>query len=288
MKRLWGLIKPTYEQWAAHNAPKMGASLAYYTVLSLAPILIVVVSVIGFVLGPKAAEGQVVGQIQQMVGNNGAQAIQTVLAHANHPASGIISSIIGLITLFIGASGVFSELRDSLNTIWDVPATNTSSFTNSGLLTTARKRALSFGMVLAIGFLLLVSLVISTALAAAGKYAGQILPISAGLLELMNFFVSVLVITVLFALIFKFLPDVHVSWRDVWIGAFATSVLFTVGKILLGLYIGWASVGSVYGAAGSLVVVLVWVYYSAQIFLFGAEFTHVYSKQEAREPKAVS
>ena len=283
MKRIWALIKPAYRQWSDHNAPKMGAALAYYTVLSLAPVLVVLVSLMGFVLGPKAAEGRIVGEIQEMVGPSGAQAIQTVLANSNHPASGLISTLLSLVMLFVGASGVFTELRDSLNTIWDAPARK-----NVGLWRTIRERALSFGMVLVIGFLLLVSLVVSAAAAALGKFASTLLPIPAVALEGINFLISAAVITVLFALIYKVLPDVFIAWSDVWVGAFATAVLFTLGKFSLGLYIGFAGVGSVYGAAGSLVVMLVWVYYSAQIFLFGAEFTRAYALRHPDGSKAAS
>lgn len=269
---VWPLLKQTYKEWDRHQAPKLGAALSYYTVLSLAPLLIVVLAVIGLALGKEAAKGEIMGQLQSMLGSQGAHAIDTVITNANKPATGTVASILGLITLFIGASGVFSELRDSLNRIWDVPAKE-----SSGFFSMIRERFLSFGMVLAIGFLLLVSLVISAGLAAAGKFVGGMMPIPPAVLQGVNLIVSVAFVTVLFALIFRFLPDEHVAWTDVWMGAFVTSLLFTIGKFLIGIYLGKASVGSAYGAAGSLVIVLVWVYYSAQIFFFGAEFTHVYS-----------
>jgi membrane protein len=279
MRRYWSLLKETYEEWDLHKAPKLGAGLAYYTILSLAPLLIVIISVIGFALGKKAAEGRILEQIQGLVGSQGAEAIQTVIANANKPATGTLATIIGLLTLFLGASGVFGELHDALNTIWDVPARQSAGF--AGLI---RQRFLSFGMVLAIGFLLLVSLVLSAGIAAAGTFVGGLLPVPEFVLQIVNLVVSVVVITALFALIYRFLPDEHPEWRDVIVGAAVTSVLFSVGKLLIGLYLGKASVGSPYGAAGSLVVVLVWIYYSAQIFLFGAEFTHVYARH--RRPEA--
>ena len=273
IRNSWELVKNTYNEWDVHNAPKLGAALAYYTVLALAPLLIVTIAVIGLVLGPEAARGEIVGQIRGMVGTEGAKAIETVITNANKPATGTIAGILGLITLFIGASGVFTELHDSLNRIWDVKPRE-----SSGVWSLIRDRFLSFGMVLAIGFLLLVSLALSAAIAAAGKYMGGILPVPEPLLQVLNLVVSLGFITVLFTLIFRFLPDEKISWRDVWLGAFVTAALFTLGKLLIGLYLGKASVGSAYGAAGSLVIVLVWVYYSAQIFFFGAEFTHVYAK----------
>jgi len=268
------LLKETYNEWDRHEAPKLGAALAYYTVLALAPLLIVVIAVIGFVLGADAARGQIVAQIQGMVGSEGAKAIETVISNANKPATGIVASILGLVTLFVGASGVFGELRDSLNRIWDITPRATE-----GIVSQIRSRFLSFGMVLAIGFLLLVSLAVSAGLAAAGKFMGNMLPLPPFVFEALNLLVSVAFITVLFAMIFRFLPDERIAWSDVWLGAFTTALLFSIGKVAIGMYLGKASVGSAYGAAGSLVIVLVWVYYSAQIFFFGAEFTHVYSQR---------
>jgi membrane protein len=268
------LLKTTYDEWDRHQAPKLGAALAYYTVLALAPLLIVVIAVVGMVLGKEAARGEIVGQIGGMVGTDGAKAIETVITNANKPATGIVATVLGLITLFVGASGVFSELRDSLNRIWE-----TTPKTAAGIWGQIRERFLSFGMVLAIGFLLLVSLAISAGLTAAGKFAGGLLPVPAFVMQGVNLIVSVGFITVLFALIFRFLPDEKIDWGDVWLGAFVTALLFTLGKFAIGLYLGKASIGSAYGAAGSLVIVLVWVYYSAQIFFFGAEFTHVYAQE---------
>lgn len=279
MKRAWDLLKQTYEGWTRHNAPKLGASLSYYTVFSLAPLLIVVISVMGLALGAKAAQGEVANQIRGLVGDQSAQYIQSVVANADRPQAGLVASLIGLVTLFVGASGVFNELHDALNTIWDV-----ESPAGAGVWGMIRRRVLSFGMVLAIGFLLLVSLVLSTAIAAAGTFAGNLLPVPGFVMQAGHLLISMLVVTVLFALIYRFLPDTRIEWRAVWIGAFATAVLFSIGKLLIGLYLGKASIGSAYGAAGSLIVVLAWIYYSAQVFLFGAEFTHVWA--EAHKPPA--
>lgn len=266
------LIKETFTEWTRHNAPKLGAALAYYTVLSLAPLVIVVIAVIGLVFGRDAAQGQIMAEIQGMVGSQGAQAIQTVVANASKPASGIIASLLGLLTLFFGASGVFVELRDSLNRIWEVPPRP-----DGVIWSMIRERFLSFGMVLAIGFVLLVSLILSAGLAAAGAYVSGFLPIPAWILEIANSVLSLLVFTALFALIYMVLPETDIAWSDTLLGAAVTSVLFTIGKYLIGLYLGTASIASTYGAAGSLVIVLIWVYYSAQVFFFGAEFTHVYA-----------
>ncbi len=270
----WRLLKDTYNEWDNHDAMTLSAALSYYTVLSLAPLLIVVLAVIGLVLGSQAAHGQIIAQLQSLLGAEGARAVDTVVTNAHKPATGTVAGILGIITLFISASGVFNQLRVSLNRIWDVK--NESS---SGIMSTIRERFLSFGMLLAIGFLLLVSLVISATVAAAGKYMGGVIPIPSFVLELLNIAVSLGFVTVLFALIFRFLPDEKVEWGNVWLGAFVTSLLFTIGKFLIGMYIGQASFGSAYGAAGSLVIVLAWVYYSAIIFFFGAEFTHVYATE---------
>lgn len=284
MKELWQLLKQTYLEWDRHNAPKLGAGLAYYTVLSIAPLLIVVIGVIGLAFGHKAATGQIMDQIQGLVGQEGAKAIQTVIANADKPKTGTLATILGLITLFLGASGVFIELRDSLNSIWDVKAKD-----SGGVWATIRDRVFSFGMVLAIGFLLLVSLALSAGTEAAMKYVNGILPLPGWTLEVLNIVFSLVVITVLFALIYRFVPDDKVAWRDVWVGAGVTAILFTLGKFLIGLYLGKASIGSTYGAAGSLVVVLAWIYYSAQIFFFGAEFTHVYAiRKGSHQPKATT
>lgn len=275
VKKIWPLLVDTYNDWSRHKAPKLGAALAYYTILSMAPLIVVVIAIIGLVYGQDAARGQIIQQIQDLVGSDGAQAIQTVIANAYKPKSGIVATALGLITLFFGASGVFVELRDSLNIIWDVPP-----HPEAGIWDTIRERFLSFGLVLAIGFVLLVSLVVSAGIAAAGTFVGGLMPVPSWVLQTINSLLSLGIFTVLFAVIYRWLPDTHITWRDTFMGAAFTSVLFTIGKLGIGVYLGEAGVASTYGAAGSLVLVLVWVYYSAQVFFFGAEFTHVFALQE--------
>jgi membrane protein len=266
------LLKETFNRWKRHQAPRLGASLAFYTLLSLAPLLILTAAVIALVFSKETVHRELVDQARQMMGARGADIVNSLLANAQRPSSGILASLIASLTLLFGASGVFIELRQALNTIWEAkPETGT------GWKSMLKERLFSFGMVLSIGFVLLVSLLLSAALAFFGKFFGHLVPIPPAVLEAANFVLSFAVITVLFALMFKFVPAVHISWRDVRIGAIGTALLFTIGKVLLGLYLGKASVGSAYGAAGSLVAVIVWVYYSAQIFFFGAEFTRVYS-----------
>jgi len=277
-KRLLQLLKVSFSRWNEHRAPKLGAALAYYTVLSLAPLLVLTVAIAGFFFGAAAVRGDLAHQLQNLMGHESAQAIQTVLKTTYKPGAGIISTVLGILALLFGASGAFNELRDSLNLIWNAPRR-----AGSGILNEIRSRFFSFAMVLAIGFLLLVSLSLSAGLAAAGKFVGDLLPISAFVLEIFNFLFSFVAITFLFALIYKYVPDVRLDWSDVWIGAAVTSLLFSLGKFLIGFYLGKAAVGSAYGAAGSLVVVLVWVYYSAQIFWYGAEFTQVYATSDGSQ-----
>jgi membrane protein len=267
---VWGLLKQAGSEWVADNAMRLGASLAYYTMLSVAPLLVVITAIGGLAFGPEAARGQLVHEMKDMVGTEGAQAVQTMVAHAYEPTTGVIASVIGLVVLLLGATGVFVELQDSFNTIWGVQCQ-----APSGIWGFIRTRLLSFLMILAVGFLLLVSLVISAGLTALGTYFDGLNP--AILWHAVNFLVSLGVITVLFAVMFKFLPDVHIGWKDVWVGAALTAVLFTIGKFLIGLYLGSSGLGSAYGAAGSLAVFLVWVYYSALILFYGAEFTQVYA-----------
>ena len=268
----WELLKRTFQRWSAHEAPRLGAALAYYSMLSLAPLMVLVVAIVGLVFGENAAAAQVANQVRDMVGDQGASAIQALVWNARSSPAGGLASTIGIATLLFGASSVFAELRAILNLVWeaDKPA-------RVDVLTMLRHRFFSFGMVLAVGFLLIVSLTISAMLAAAGKYFSQWLPVPADALDALNFLVSFAVTTGAFALLYKYVPVVRIAWNDVWIGAFATALMFTVGKTLIGLYLGRASFGSAYGAAGSLIVVIVWVYYSAQIFIFGAEFTHVFA-----------
>jgi membrane protein len=266
------ILKTAAQDWLADKAPRLGAAVAFYSMLSLAPLLILSIAVVGLVFGEATAREQIVSQFRSLVGPEGARAVAAMIEHARKPGAGIVASLLGVATLLFGASGVFGELKDALNTIWEAQPKP-----RPGLWGFIRDRVLSFGMVLVIGFLLLISLVISTVLAGLGSFAAGRLPAVAGVMEAVNFVVSLGVFTLLFALIFKVLPDARVAWRDVWVGAAITAVLFAVGKFALGLYLGKASVGSPYGAAGSLVVLLIWIYYSAQILFFGTEVTQVYA-----------
>jgi membrane protein len=283
IKAIIGLLKETYKNWSGHQAPRLGASVAFYTLLSFAPLLVLIAAVIALVFSKQAAHKDLVDQARQMIGNRGATTVDSLLTNAQKPSSGILASIIAFVTLLFGASGVFMELRSALNTIWNAKPQGSTGW--KGMI---KDRLFSFGMVLSVGFLLLVSLLLSAALQFIGKFFGQVIPIPPAALEAINFLLSFLVITVLFALLFKFVPAVQIGWRDVLVGAVGTALLFTIGKGLLGLYLGKASVGSAYGAAGSLVAVIVWVYYSAQIFFFGAEFTRVYSDAFGTHPKTVA
>jgi membrane protein len=267
---IWSMLSQTFSAWNEHEAPRLGAALAFYTILSLAPLVILVIALVALVFGHSTAQDQLLGQVDSMIGHQGSEAVKGMIEHAQEPASGTFASIIGVITLLFGASGVFGELRSALNKMWDVKIDS-----GGGVWGTIKQRFFSFGMVLAVGFLLLVSLVISVALAALGKFFGGFLPMPEFMLSAINFMVSLAGTAVLFALIFRYVPGTKIDWNAVWIGATVTALLFTIGKFLIGLYLGKAAVGSAYGAAGSLIVVIVWVYYSAMIFLFGAEFTHV-------------
>jgi membrane protein len=274
LKTAVDLLQETASDWMSDNAPRLGASLAYYTVFSVSPLMIIVLSIAGLWFGQDVAREQIFAEVTLLVGPEGAKAIRGILEQFQRPSTGLWATIIAAVTLLIGSTGVFVELQDALNTIWGV-----KSKSSSGWFSFVWNRVLSFAMVLGIGFLLLVSLVLSASLAALGKYLGQIAPSVAVLWEWVNFVLSFGVITLLFALIFKVLPDVKIPWRNVWIGALITAFLFTVGKFLLGLYLGRTTVASAYGAAGSVVVILIWVYYSAQIVFFGAEFTQVYASR---------
>ena len=273
-KAVWGLVKAAVSEWTEDKVPRLGAALAFYSVLSLAPLLLIAIAIAGLVFGAEAAQGQLVGQIRSLVGTEGGRAIEAMLANAPKHGAGVVATVVGLATLLYGASGVFGQLQDALNTIWEVEPKP-----GRGLWGFVRDRFLSFTMVLGTGFLLLVSLVLSTALAAAGKYLGGFLPDWAPALQALDLAVTFAVITLLFAMIFKYLPDVEIAWGDVWLGGVSTAALFLVGKFAIGLYLGRSGIGSAYGAAGSFVVLLVWINYSAQILFFGAEFTQVYAKR---------
>jgi membrane protein len=261
------------------QAPRLGAALAYYTALSMAPLLILIIAVAGLAFGKEAAQGQLFTELRNMIGPEGAKMIEELVQNASKPASGILASIIGIATLIFGASSVATELRTSLNTIWDRPQDP-----NDGIKEMITERSYALVVVLGCGFLLLVSLAVSSMVAGAGKWFSSLLPLPQALLQGFNILLSIAVLTGVFAVLFKYLPDVRVKWKDVLLGAAVTAVLFTIGKFLIGVYLGQASFGSTYGAAGSLVVVLVWVYYSSQIFFLGAEFTQVYACEHGSDP----
>lgn len=271
-KALIPVFKATYKGWMEDKGPRLGAALSYYTIFSLAPLLLIAIGVAGLIFGEKAAQGAIVQQIQGVVGQQAGSAIQTMIEAGRKPSAGIIASILGAIGLLLGASGMFGEIQDALNGIWRAKRNKTH-----GIWQFIKARFLSWATVLGTGFLLLVSLLLSAALTGAEKYLANVLPMNGVVLELLDLFVSFVVITLLFAMIFKVLPERRISWSDVWIGAGVTSALFTAGKYLIGLYIGKSVSASVYGAAGSLVLIVAWVYYSAQILYFGAEFTKAYS-----------
>jgi len=259
--------------WYEDRAQRIGAALAYYTIFALAPGLVIVMALAGLMLGP-GAESQIIGQFHELIGEQGATAIEATVRSARNETLGATGTALALIPLVFGLWGVFGELQDGLNTIWGV-----TPKPGRRIRDILKERFWSFAMVVGIGFVLLVSLVLSAWLAAVGTYVGSLLPAPAAGLEALNFVISFVVITGSFALIFKLLPDVRIAWRDVWLGAAVTSLFFTVGKFLIGLYLGKSAVASAYGAAGSLVIIVVWVYYSAQILLLGAEFTKVWTKR---------
>jgi membrane protein len=262
----WGLLKRTMAQWIEDQPFQLAAALSYYTIFSLAPLLIIVIAIAGFGFGEQAAEQQIVGKIQGTIGQQSAEAVQGMIQNASsQPKTGIIATIVGFVVLLFGAGGVVGQLQNSLNTIWGV-----APKPGQGL-----ERFISFAMILGIGFLLLVSLVVSAAVTGLAQLIGDFLVLAYAL----DLLISFLFITALFAMIYKFLPDVQIQWGDVWIGAALTSLLFTIGKFLIGLYLGHSSVTSTYGAAGSLITILLWVYYSSLIFFLGAEFTQVYATQ---------
>jgi membrane protein len=284
LKQMWALIKTAATSWSDDYAPSMGAALAYYTMFSIAPLLLIVISIAGLIFGEEAARGEIFGQLQGMMGEEGAAAIQGLLQSASKPATSVMATIISVLLLIVGATTVFAELQSDLDRIWRAPAKDQKS----GIFALLRARLLSFGMVLGIGFLLMVSLVASAGVSALGKWWAPAFGAWEILLQIVNFVVSFGLTTAVFAMIYKFMPRVHIAWRDVWIGATVTAMLFTIGKFLIGLYIGKSGVASGFGAAGSMVVVLVWVYYSAQIFLMGAEFTwayaHAFGSRKGQKP----
>ena len=284
-RQLWPLARQAAQAWVDDYAPSMGAALAYYTLFSIAPLLLIVISIAGLVFGEDAARGQIFSELNGLMGSEGAAAVEALLKSVNKPSAGIVGTAIGVAALLLGAMSVFGELQNALDRIWRAPARREVS----GLWALVHSRLLSFGMILVIGFLLIVTLVASAAVVAFGTWWSPVFGGWAVLAEAVNFVISFGLVTVTFALIYKIMPRVRIQWRDVWVGAAVTALLFTIGKFLIGLYIGTSSFASGFGAAGSLAVLLIWMYYSAQIFLLGAEFTWVYahvygSRREAPVP----
>jgi membrane protein len=272
LKEFGLLLKEAASAWLDDNAPRLGAALAYYAVFSLAPLLLIAIFVAGLFFGRGAAQDQIIAQLKGLVGEEGGKAIHSILEHASQPGTGMLGTVLGVAMLLFGAIGAFVEVQDALNFIWGVQAKQ-----GRGLWGIVKDRLLSFTMVLVLAFLLLASLVISAMLAASVQLFGQWQVGVVG--HIANEVVTLLVVTLLFASVFRVLPDAQIRWRDVWLGAAVTAVLFEAGKFLIGLYLGHSSIASVYGAAGSFAVLLVWLYYSGQIFYFGAELTKVYARR---------
>jgi len=270
---VWSLLGETLYEWYEDRAARLGAALAYYTVFALAPGLIVIIAVTALVLGKVAAQGQIIAEVQDLIGVAGAEAIRAAIESTGGKGSGLHATGLGVITLIFGLWGVFGELQDALNTIWGV-----TTRPGRGVLEIIKARFWSFTVVVGVGFLLLVSLGASAWLAAFGQFFSGLLPLPPAVMQAANAVLSFVVIGLMFAVIYRLLPDVRLAWRNVWVGAAVTALLFTLGKSLIGLYLGRSAAASVYGAAGSFVVILLWIYYSAQVFFFGAEFTKVYSR----------
>ncbi|MGA7613584.1 MAG: YihY/virulence factor BrkB family protein [Thermoanaerobaculia bacterium] len=288
MKRWWGYLKETVHEFSKDKSPRLAAALAYYTLFSIAPLLVIAIAIAGWVFGPAAAEGKIVGELSQFLGPRAASGIQNMIKGASdQPTQGLIGTIIGVVVLLFGASGVVTHLQESLNAIWNVPESQ-----SSGILGTIWRRLWSLAMVLAIGFLLLVSLLLSAAISALGTWFQQAVGVPQWVWFMANIVISFGVITLLFALLYKVIPEADIEWSDVWGGAVFTSLLFIVGKFLIGLYLGQSSVASSYGAAGSIVIVLIWLYYSGLILFFGAEFTEVWARHRhglgSREERGLS
>jgi membrane protein len=272
MGEAWRLLRDTVRDWYGDRAQRLGAALAFYTLFALAPGLVILIPLTGVFLGPQAARGHIVERIGFLIGRSGAEAIEVMIVSAGESGAGL--TIVAVVTLVFGLWWVFGELQDALNTIWGVTPRPGRRF-----LVILRERFWSFALVVGVGFLLIASLAVSAWLAALGGFFAHLLPAPAAVLEAVDFVISFCLVTFLFGMIFKLLPDVYVAWRDVWLGAALTSLLFSLGKIVIGLYLVRTTIGSAYGAAGSLVVLLVWIYYSAQILFFGAEFTKVWARR---------
>jgi membrane protein len=272
VKKYLGLFRQTLTEFGEDKAPRLGAALAYYTIFSIGPLLLIAVAVAGLAFGQEAAQGQLSAQLRGVLGPNAASALETMVENAAKPKTGAFATILGILMLLLGASGIVGQLKDALNTIWNVEPKK-----GGGILNMIKERFLSVAAVLAGGFLLMVTLIFDAVISAMGDYMTRMMGGEA-ILQAIQLIVSFALVTLLFALIFRYMPDIRVSWHDVWFGAVFTAILFVIGKFALGLYLGKAAVGSSYGAAGSLVVLLLWVYYSAQILFFGAEFTQVYAR----------
>jgi membrane protein len=272
MSKWWDLLKQAMSRWLEHKDARIGAALAYYSVFSLGPLIVIAIAVAGLAFGQDAVRGEVTGGLRGLLGESGAKGVEAMLEGANRPREGIIATVIGIATLLFAAVGVVVQLKDAMNTVWDVETPP-----GAGVWRFIRTYLFSLAGVLALGFLLLISMLVSTMLAAAGKYLAPYLP--EALMQIVGFAVSFVVISLLFAMMFKWMPDADVQWRDVWIGAVLTAALFEIGKFLISFYIGKQGLESTYGAAASIVVVLIWVYYSAQIVLMGAEFTNAYARR---------
>lgn len=273
-RRVWGLLKAAVDAWISDNVPRLGAALSFFTVFAISPLFIIIVFIASFWLDKTAVQGDLLNEVGTLVGKQGAEAMASLLRTAVPHSQGVVASAVAIGTLLVTATGVFIELQSDLNTIWGVEPRP-----GFGVWGFIKDRLLSFAMVLGIGFLLLVSLIVSAGLQAALKYFGTAAPGQSFVWVVLNGAISFVVITLLFALIFKVLPDVRIAWRDVWVGAATTAFLFTAGKFLIGLYLGQSAAISAYGAAGSIVLILLWVYYSAQILFFGAELTQAYANQ---------
>ena len=277
--RQWQIFVAAAGAWMDDYAPSMGAALSYYTLFSLAPLLVLIIAITGMVFGQDAAQGAIIAQLQSIMGEEGATAVQGLLQAAREPSTGIVASIVGGFLLLLGATAIFAELQTDLDRIWEVPEKEKPS----GIWGWLRSRVLSFGLVLGLAFMLMISLVVSAGLAAAGEWLGGGDAAETLLAIVLNFVASFAIFTVLFAMIYKIMPTAKISWHDVWMGAAVTALLFNVGKSLIGLYLAKSSVASGFGAAGSFVILIAWFYYSAQIFLFGAEYTWVYANSKVRK-----
>jgi len=284
VRDLANLAIDTVKEWQEDQASRLAAALAYYTTFSLAPLLVVVIAVAGLIGGHDAAQSLVMAQVEDLLGVEGREFVQSMIENASVSSTGVTASILGTVTLLIGALGAFNELQNALNRIWDVEPKPIKGL-GKQIINFIFKRLLSFSLLLGIGFLLLVSLIVSAGLSAINEYLSAIPQLSKLVLQSINLVISLGLITLLFAMIFKFVPDVEISWRDVWLGAAITAIFFTIGKILIGVYLGRSDVGSTFGAAGSMALILIWVYYSSQILFLGAEFTQVFAKKSGFQPR---